>query len=232
MATTSFHVMTTFPTSHFYSWLSHRQKAETVQEICQSGEASWSLASLHSSSMTISTHQGLAGKLLVEKGAESKQCLFCRLPGVLQILFSLLMTSIGRQLVIKWSSSGHSHIWSSCLYRVLMLIFFTLPAMFFFRPSTYYDLLQWVSTCLNCREPKSPKLLPPAAVAQRQVDPHRGHPAAIRQTSVPGPCRFGLAQVRIQFHGQVHGTKIYHILYHHGWLNGCISTIMDDLMVP
>ena len=138
-------------------------------------------------------------------------------------------------LVVSWSSNGHQAVtvtWSSCLYRVLMLIFFTLPAMFFFRPSTYYDLLQWVSTCLNCREQKSPKLLPPAVVAQRQVDPHRGHPAAIRQTSVPGPCRFGLAQVRIQFHGQVHGTKIYHILYHHGWLNGCISTIMDDLMVP
>lgn len=47
----------------------------------------------------------------------------------------ILMTSIGRQLVIKWSSSGHSHIWSSCLYRVLMLIFFTLPAFFF--PAVY-----------------------------------------------------------------------------------------------
>lgn len=62
--------------------------------------------------MTISTHQGLAGKLLVEKGAESKQCLFCRLPGVLQILFTLLMntddlywSSVGHQMVIKRSQS-------------------------------------------------------------------------------------------------------------------------------
>ena len=42
-------------------------------------------------------------------------------------------------LVVSWSSNGHQAVtvtWSSCLYRVLMLIFFTLPAMFFF-PAVY-----------------------------------------------------------------------------------------------
>ena len=207
---------------NFYSWLSHRQKAETVQEICQSGEASWSLASLHSSWPSPSTKDWQESCWL-RKLQNPNNVFFVGSPACYEfslLYWWILMTSIGRQLVIKWSSSGHSHIWSSCLYSILMEnLFHTSCNVFFFRPSTY----DW-STPVGFN--MSQLLLPPAAVAQRQVDPHHGHPAAIRQTSVPGPRRFGLAQVRIH-HLMVRSMvpKSTISWYHHGWLNG---TIMED----
>lgn len=108
-------------------------------------------------SMTISTHQGLAGKLLVEKGAESKQCLLSAPRRATNSLYST-DEYWWPLLVVSWSSSGHQAV-TVTYDQVVSIgsswkIFFTLPAMFFFPGRLLsllmIDLLQWVSTCLNC----------------------------------------------------------------------------------
>ena len=84
-------------------------------------------------------------------------------PGIASLIFNgnLYPSRIDRKVVgERWPNpiklfldgcpAGYNFFFTLLMTsRVLILIWFTLSAMFF-RPSTYNDLLQWVSTCVNC----------------------------------------------------------------------------------